>query len=157
MKYEIKKNEVIVTPDHFTDKTALFGRIVTLLMDSEIYLPDTLRDIKKYLAAPLFTNKCLLYFRDTTLVGYCSWAFLTEEAENRYIAHSNSLEITDWGFGDRLWLIDVAAPYGGKDAITLLNTARKHAVTHLGAKGKRLKFKRYYDVTNYKVQEVEVC
>jgi len=50
--------------------------------------------------------------------AYASWAFLSEEVETSYRT-SQKLRPGDWRSGDRLWLVDVVAPFGG--AVALLD------------------------------------
>jgi cytolysin-activating lysine-acyltransferase len=46
-------------------------------------------------------------------VGYLSWANLSAEAEQRYLRGPNlGLRPDDWNSGDRMWLVDVFAPFG---------------------------------------------
>ena len=152
---EAEQKEIIFTPDYIQNKNELFGRIVVLMADSDVYLPDSLYALKKNITSPLYSNNCLIYFSENKLVGYCSWAWLTNESEKRYMENSNSLAPDDWKTGDNLWLIDVVAPYGSNHAKNLMKYARKHSYV-LGYAGIKIKFKRYYDRTNYKIQEVEL-
>lgn len=150
------QKEIIFTPEYIQNKNELIGRIIMLMSDSDVYLGDSLYALKKNITAPIYSNKSLVYFAENKLVGYCSWAWLTEDSEKKYIANSNSLEIIDWGMGDRLWLIDVVAPYNSKHAYNLMKYVRKHVIAQ-GFKGTKVKFKRYYNVKDYKIQEVELC
>ena len=143
----------IVFADDITDKMALIGRAITLMLDSHIYLPDTLYIIKKNLVSPVFKNQALIGIRDGKVVGYLSWAFLSEEAEARYIADSNCLDIPDWNSGDRIWLIDVVAPLG--DAGAMLAEVRKQADLH-GLRGKKVKFKKYDENNEFQIREVRL-
>jgi hemolysin-activating ACP:hemolysin acyltransferase len=152
---EAEQKEIIFTPDYIQNKNELFGRIIALMADSDVYLPDSLYALKKNITSPLCSNNCLIYFSENKLVGYCSWAWLTDESEKKYMENSNSLVPNDWETGDNLWLIDTVAPYSSKHAINLMKYARKH-VRAQGKIGIKVKFKRYYDRTNYKIQEVEL-
>lgn len=48
--------------------------------------------------------------------AYASWAFLSEEAESNYRS-AHKLRPGDWRTGDRLWLVDCIAPFGGVAAL----------------------------------------
>lgn len=150
------QKEIIFTPEYIQNKNDLIGKIIMLMSDSDVYFGDSLYALKRNISAPLYSNKALLYFIENKLVGYCSWAWLTDDAEQKYIENSNSLEIIDWSIGDKLWLIDVVAPYESKHALNLMKYVRKHVVSQ-GHKGTKVKFKRYYSQKNYKIQEVELC
>ena len=147
------EDEIIILSEFINDKTALMSRVIALMMDSEVYLNDTLYEVKKNLIAPIYTGKSLLLFKNNKLVGYASWAFLTEEAEKRYIEDSNSLEVTDWGLGENIWLIDVITPYNSKDTFKLINHL-KEVAKEKNLSWKTCKFKRVYVDGRVKIQEV---
>lgn len=151
--HQISETEAIIMAKDISDKMTLVGRVITLMMDSDIYLVDTLMDLKKMLVAPIFTDQAMIMVKDGKITGYCSWAFLSDEAEKRYIADSNSLEVLDWNSGDNFWLIDVITPFDNGTA--LLNEARKMAKRR-GHGGKKIKFKRYKDRKNFQVREVTI-
>lgn len=148
------EDEMFLQPEAFGDKSPLLARIVALMIDSEVYQNDTLAEVKKNITAPLYTNKCLLFFRGNKLVGYVSWAFLTEEAEARYMERPNSLEVTDWGEGERIWIIDLLAPYEQMDSVKLMNQLRL-AAEERNFGGHTVKFKRVYnDGRESRIQEI---
>jgi cytolysin-activating lysine-acyltransferase len=151
--HQISETEAIIMAKDVSDKMTLVGRVITLMLDSEIYLVDTLMDIKKNIVAPVFTDQAMIIVQDGKVTGYCSWAFLSDEVEKKYIADSNSLEILDWKSGDNFWLIDVITPFNNGTA--LLNEARKMAKRR-GLGGKKIKFKRYKDRKNFQVREVTI-
>jgi cytolysin-activating lysine-acyltransferase len=151
--HQISETEAIIMAKDVSDKMTLVGRVITLMLDSEIYLVDTLFDIKKNIVAPVFTDQAMIMISDGKVTGYCSWAFLSDEVEKKYIADSNSLEVVDWKSGENFWLIDVITPFDNGTA--LLNEARKMAKRR-GLGGKKIKFKRYKDRKNFQVREVTI-
>jgi cytolysin-activating lysine-acyltransferase len=151
--HQISETEAIIMAKDVSDKMTLVGRVITLMLDSEIYLVDTLFDVKKNIVAPVFTDQAMIIVQDGKVTGYCSWAFLSDEVEKKYIADSNSLEVLDWKSGDNFWLIDVITPFNNGTA--LLNEARKMAKRR-GLGGKKIKFKRYKDRKNFQVREVTI-
>jgi cytolysin-activating lysine-acyltransferase len=151
MYQQISDSEAIIMAKDIGDKMTLVGRVITLMMDSEIYLNDTLLDIKRNITAPIFVDQAMIMVANGKVTGYCSWAFLSDEVEKKYIANSNSLEVADWQSGENIWLIDTITPFDNGTA--LLNEARKVAKRR-GLGGKTLKFKRYKDWKNFQVREV---
>jgi cytolysin-activating lysine-acyltransferase len=136
----------------FENRRLILGQIIMLMMDSPIYLADPLWVTQKYLIGPFLSNQAIVMFdKDSNLIGYASWAWLTKEKEQAYHQDSNCLEPQDWTAGDNLWLVDVLAPQHG--AIELLNFTREYVAAQ-GHKGKIVKFKRYFDIENFKIQEV---
>jgi len=136
----------------FENRRLILGQIIMLMMESPVYLVDPLWAIQKNLIGPFLSNQAIVMFdKDSNLIGYASWAWLTNEKEEAYKQDSNCLEPQDWTAGDNLWLVDVLAPQQG--AIELLNFTREYVAAQ-GHKGKTVKFKRYFDQSNYKIQEV---
>lgn len=136
----------------FENRRLILGQIIMLMMDSPVYLGDPLWVIQKYLIGPFLTNQAIVAFdEDSNLIGYASWAWLTDEKQEAYKQDSNCLDPQDWTAGDNLWLVDVLAPQKG--AIELLNFTREFVAAQ-GHKGKVVKFKRYFDNNDFKIQEV---
>jgi cytolysin-activating lysine-acyltransferase len=50
-------------------------------------------------------------------IGFATWAFVDEERENRLKAGQVRLAPGEWRSGDRVWLYDLVAPFGGGDEI----------------------------------------
>lgn len=149
----ISQEEAIIPASNIENKMGLIADVICLMLDSQVYLVDSLYDIKKNLVAPIFKDQALIMVRGDKVVAYCSWAFLSDEAEARYIENSNSLEITDWTSGENIWLIDVVSPYG--DAVKLLNYTKRLSEV-FGFKGSRLRFKNYKDAQTFKLGEVKL-
>jgi hemolysin-activating ACP:hemolysin acyltransferase len=51
--------------------------------------------------------------------AFVSWAYLSEEAETRFL-RGDRLTTQDWMSGDRLWLMDLVAPYGQGSAAKMV-------------------------------------
>ena len=65
-------------------------------------------------------------------VAYCSWAFMTLEAEARYILDPGKLEQAEWSGGDRLWFIDWIAPFHRRHTLALTRLMTRRFSTHVG-------------------------
>jgi hemolysin-activating ACP:hemolysin acyltransferase len=148
---DIAQELTILPIEDFENRRLILGQIVMMMMDSEVYLKDPLWIVKKNLIGPFLNNQAIVMFNDNQVVGYAAWAWLSDEAEKKYIDYSNSLEPSDWKSGENLWLVDVLAPENG--AIEIINYTRSFVAAQ-GHKGKVVKFKRYYDNDNFKIQEV---
>ena len=48
-------------------------------------------------------------------LAFASWAFLNEEAEQRLMTGKGRIAPGMWNSGDRVWLMDLVAPFGGRD------------------------------------------
>lgn len=145
--------QMIIPASNVDNKMGLIADVICLMLDSVVYLPDTLYDIKKNLVGAIFKDQALIMIQDSKVVAYVSWAFLSPEVEKKYIKNSNSLDVMDWNSGDNLWLVDVVSPYG--DTVQLLNYT-KHLAKAIGYKGKTIKFKSYKTADNFQIREVKL-
>lgn len=55
----------------------------------------------------------------TVPLAYASWAFLSPDAERRYIFDPSMIELADWNSGDRMWIIDFISPFSIKHTFKL--------------------------------------
>ena len=97
---------------------ALLGQITWLMMRSPVHRHLFLADLEWLVTPPLMLKQFRLFRREKVPVAFVSWALLTDEAERRMVNGVWRLQPGDWKAGDRLWVVDVVAPYGGLDAIT---------------------------------------
>ena len=97
--------------------TEVLGQVAWLFMTSPTHKHLFMTDLEWLVVPPLRLRQFRLFRRQNVPVAYASWASLTEEAEKRLMSGIRKLQPGDWNAGDRLWLIDLAAPFGGHDAI----------------------------------------
>ena len=88
------------------------------MMRSPVHRHLFLADLEWLVAPPLKLKQFRLFRRDRVPVAFVSWGLLTDEVEQRVVNGVWRLQPGDWKAGDRLWVVDVVAPYGGLDAIT---------------------------------------
>jgi cytolysin-activating lysine-acyltransferase len=55
-------------------------------------------------------------FADDRAVAFAAWAALSAEAETRLQKPNPRLAPVDWKSGDRLWLVNLFAPFGHGEA-----------------------------------------
>lgn len=75
---------------------------------------DVATQTKHILPAAALDQCAFLEDKSGAVQGYCSWAFLSEEAEARYVLNPSSLRPEDWTGGDRVWFIDWIAPFDAR-------------------------------------------
>ena len=82
---------------------------------SEYHKTWSEQNIETYILSPLKHNKLLVqYDALDNPIAFCTYAFLSPEAEKRYMADSGSLTEMDFASNDgTLWCVDFAAPFGG--------------------------------------------
>lgn len=89
------------------------GPVVMLYLQSAHRRFQFIADLEWLLLPPLVSGQCKLYMKKEYPVSYVSWAFLNEEAEGHLLRNGGKLRPDDWKSGDRLWIIDMVAPFGG--------------------------------------------
>ncbi len=89
------------------------GPVLLLYMQSSHRRYQFIADLEWLLMPPLIAGQCKLYMKKEYPVSFISWAFLNEEAEKRLFQNGGKLRPEDWNCGDRLWIIDIVAPFGG--------------------------------------------
>lgn len=151
MNDTLVKNLDFIPIGDFENRRLILGQIVMLMTESVVYLPYQLWVIQKNLLGSILTDQSVVMFdKDNNLIGYISWAWLTDEKQEEYKQDSNCLMPQDWTVGDNLWFIDVLAPQEG--AAELIEFT-KEFVAAQGYKGKTVKFKKYIDYNNFTIQE----
>lgn len=99
------------------------GPVIMLYLQSPHRRYQFISDLEWLLIPPLVSGQCKLYMKQEYPISFVSWAFLTEEVEKRLLANGGRLRPEDWASGERLWLIDIVAPFGGVE--TVLSDMRK--------------------------------
>lgn len=89
------------------------GPVVMLYMQSSHRRFQFISDLEWLLLPPLVSGQCKLYMKKEYPISFLSWAFLDEAAEKRLLQNGGRLRPDDWNSGDRLWIIDMVAPFGG--------------------------------------------
>lgn len=96
------------------EKIAAFGNAVWLMMHAKTHKHLFVTDMEWACEPPIALNQCYFWHRGHVPVGFASWAYLSEEAEQRMMQGIRKLGPADWNSGDRLWLMDLIIPFGGQ-------------------------------------------
>lgn len=94
-------------------KLPAVGPILLLYMQSSHRRYQFIGDLEWLLIPPLVSGQCKLFMKNEYPTSFVSWAFLNEAAEKRLFENGGKLRPEDWNCGDRLWVIDIVAPFGG--------------------------------------------
>lgn len=94
-----------------------FGPVIMLYLQSAHRRFQFISDLEWLLIPPLMSRQCKLFMKKSYPFAYVSWAFLNEEAENRLVLNGGKLRPQDWKCGERLWLMDIVAPFGRADRV----------------------------------------
>jgi len=89
-----------------------YGDAMFLAFRSGRHVTMPVAMLRAALEPPLVLGQYRIFRFDDVPRGMFTWARLSEEAERRYVA-GGQLAPEDWRSGERLWLIDIIAPYRG--------------------------------------------
>ena len=108
-----------MTPSRPSEQSVQFellGKISWLWMNSPLHADWTMHLAAQFLIPAIAARQVHVIERDGMPVAYCSWAWLTAEAEMAYIVDPSNVLAHDWCNGDRLWFIDWVAPFAATDS-----------------------------------------
>lgn len=98
-----------------SDALRLYGDAFFVAMRSPRHAQLPVTALREALEPPLLLGQVRVFRFDDIPRGFFTWALFSAEAERRYIG-GGSLAARDWRSGDRLWLVDLVAPYRGLTA-----------------------------------------
>lgn len=91
----------------------VFGAATWLWMHSPAHRDAPLNLLSILLLPAIKTRQFVLASENGKPVFYLGWAWLSADAETRYLTRApQCMPIDDWTSGDRLWLLDWIAPFG---------------------------------------------
>jgi cytolysin-activating lysine-acyltransferase len=109
----------------------MLGEMVWLLAQSPTHKRFAIEELHWYLIPPLRLSQARLFFGtpDATKerpnpgpvpCGLALWALMSEDAEKRFVdavtaGRPARLQPNDWNSGDRLWMIDLVAPFATQE------------------------------------------
>lgn len=95
-------------------QSSVLGSLTWLWLQSKNHQQYTLHTFGRHVLPALDHRQFALFVEQDQPVGYISWAWFNEEAEQAYIQSNQSLLAHPewWHSGHRLWFIDWFAPFG---------------------------------------------
>jgi len=99
------------------DAASVLGHVAWLFTHAPNYRYMFVSDLERVILPAIVAKQFKLYRKERIPVGFVSWAYLSEEAEQRFIEDPTRLRPEDWKSGDRLWCIDLVSPFGGFGSI----------------------------------------
>ena len=91
--------------------------VLWLLTQSQQHKFMFLADMEWYFLPPFRLRQFRVFHKDKSPIAFVSWAYVSEEVEERLKSGATRLKPEDWRSGDNLWLIDLCAPFGGGEFI----------------------------------------
>jgi cytolysin-activating lysine-acyltransferase len=92
---------------------SIFGSISWLMLHSPMHRYLFISDYEWLVMPALQLKQFKIIRQDNIPIAYVSWAYVTEETESRIKQGTPKLAPHEWNKGDRIWIIDVIAPFGG--------------------------------------------
>lgn len=91
----------------------MLGEMCWLYSHSRIHRSWPMISLQKWLLPAVLTQQMRVYRREGRPHAFVTWAKLSREVEEAYVRNTGSLQPRDWKSGDRIWFIDLVAPFGG--------------------------------------------
>jgi len=100
----------IETPS--AEKLRAYGDMMFLAFRSDRHRRITTATLRHYLEPPIELGQFRVFRFDDVPRGMYTWAWLGAAAERKLVGGEH-LAPQDWRSGDRLWIVDMIAPYRG--------------------------------------------
>jgi len=122
----------------------VLGEIVWLMSQSHLHKQLFVSDLEWLVMTPMMLQQFRLFYDQQKPVGVLFWASVNEEVEGRLAAGTTRMRPQDWKSGDRLWVVEAIAPFGGaeemvKDLKAKVFPGREIKVLAVGPKGKEVR------------------
>ena len=95
----------------------IFGQAVWLMTQSPAHRNFFLSDLEWMVMPALLLRQFRIFPGKNQPIGIALWARITEETEKRLMSGNARLAPQDWAAGDRLWLLELIAPFGHHDVM----------------------------------------
>lgn len=91
----------------------VLGMAVWLWLHSDRHRDAPLHTLPTLLLPLIKQQQYAIAVKDGRPVFFLGWAWMDEEAEQRYLSHASvMMKEADWTSGNRLWITDFIAPFG---------------------------------------------
>ncbi len=121
---------------------AIIGEMAWLLSQSNVHRYNLfVGDLEWLVMPPVMHNQYRVFYADGQPLGCALWAFVEPAVEQR-LAGGGRIAAGEWRSGDRVWLVELIAPFGRQDAMLedLAATAladRRFSFLRTNAQGQR--------------------
>src|SRR5262249_4088361 len=122
----------------------VLGEIVWLMSQAPPHKQFFISDLEWLVMPPVLLQQFRLFYDQAKPIGVAFWATVDAEVEGRLAAGTTRLRPQDWKSGDRLWVVEVIAPFGGaeemvKDLKAKVFPQREIKFLAVGVKGREVK------------------
>ncbi|QEZ48289.1 toxin-activating lysine-acyltransferase [Cupriavidus oxalaticus] len=119
-------------------KIPLLGPVSWLMMNNPTTRHSFFADLEWRVMPPLILEQAKLYMRGEMPTAFVTWACLSDAVAERFAKPPYQLAPGDWKSGNRVFLIDLIAPYDGAKEVlddlkaTVLNGKVLHQLAPQG-------------------------
>ena len=99
------------SPEIMRQRLQLLGGITWLMLQSPQHWHCTIEELEARILPSLTLNQFRYYEVSGQPIGFVSWAYLSDEAEEKYQTGEYKLLPQEWRSGERLWCIDFISPF----------------------------------------------
>jgi len=84
--------------------------VIWFLAKNDVHRNWSYNDIARLIVPPLKLEQYIIdYDSKATPIGFTSWAWLSDEAQDGFINETRKIRSSDWLSGDNAWIIDVVS------------------------------------------------
>ena len=131
----------------------VLGEITWLLTQSPVHKQLFVGDLEWFVMPPVLLEQFRIFNGPQHPVGVALWARVSEETETRLEAGAHKLRADEWKSGDRPWMIELVAPFGGQDE--MIADLAKAVFANEAFKFHRLNEAGQREVTEYRAHIVD--
>jgi cytolysin-activating lysine-acyltransferase len=84
----------------------VLGSVSWIMTRSPFHKHLFITDLEWLVIPPIMLRQMRLFRNEKMPLAYISWAYLSEEAEKRFLSGAAKLAPKDWKSGNRLWIVD---------------------------------------------------
>lgn len=95
----------------------VLGEITWLMTQSPLHKQLFIGDLEWFAMPAILLEQFRIWNGPNSPAAVAFWAFVSEETEARLEAGAHKLRADEWKAGDKPWLIELVAPFGGVDEI----------------------------------------
>lgn len=95
----------------------MLGEITWLMTQSPLHKQLFIGDLEWFAMPAVLLEQFRVFYGPNSPAAFALWAMVSEETEARLEAGAHKLRADEWTGGDRAWLIELVAPFGGQDEI----------------------------------------
>ncbi len=95
----------------------VLGEIVWLMSQSPTHRQLFVSDLEWFCMPPLLLEQFRVFYGPEMPSAVAMWASVSDDVEQRLLAGGQKLKPDEWNSGQRLWVMELVAPFGGQDHV----------------------------------------